>query len=155
MKVWSTENTSTRHVVRDGVVHFEVVGRMHQADLYDLYQDGPLGQVMPGVTVSYCDCVQAPLADGFRPMGPPLESCDRIAGMLPGALVVREEDEEAYRDYAWAMAQRGVVRGVFTEPSRAKEWLQARLSTLAQHSRRTRSFAPARRAPGASAPRPQ
>lgn len=49
---------------------------------------------------------------------------------IPAALVVGQPHIDMARDYAWQLAQRGLLRKVFTSPDRALEWaiLEARPS---------------------------
>lgn len=43
---------------------------------------------------------------------------------LPTALLVTQDTYPFWRDYAWLMADHGILRGVFTESSRAQAWAQ-------------------------------
>lgn len=59
-----------------------------------------------------------------------LDSAERIikpgeAIAVPAAIVVSPDTIYLFRAYAWQMAQRGVVRAVFTSPSEALEWARA------------------------------
>lgn len=54
---------------------------------------------------------------------------------LPTALVVSRDTEEMWRDYAWLMAQAGIVRGVFTDVESASLWLRAKAAVWEQMRR--------------------
>ena len=52
---------------------------------------------------------------------------------VPTALVVSPDTIYLFRAYAWQMAQRGVVRAVFTSPAAALDWARAEATTQAAH----------------------
>lgn len=150
-QVWSSENASVRHHVADGVAYFKVVGRLYAADVIALYSQGPKGQVPGDAQLVYTDWLDASVAPcACALVERPYEAARMIIGLLPGVMVVRERDEEFFKAYAWALAQQGIVRGVFTESWRAQAWLAARASLHAPPSRRTRPSARAWRTHDAS-----
>lgn len=53
-----------------------------------------------------------------------------LNSLRPGALVVRPGDMSWFRRYALTQAYRGVIRGVFTDPVEALEWVQKKALVL-------------------------
>lgn len=58
---------------------------------------------------------------------------------VPTALVVSPDTLDLFRAYAWQMAQRGVVRAVFTSPDAALEWARSEAVAWAAHRAGRRS----------------
>lgn len=60
---------------------------------------------------------------------------DQVLGSRrTGALVVPVGAEELFRAHAWRMAERGVVRRVFTCAAQAREWASAQVRLLSQQA---------------------
>lgn len=52
---------------------------------------------------------------------------------VPTALVVPRDAAALFKAYAWRMAQRGIVRAVFTSPGPALAWAQKEAAVWAAH----------------------
>lgn len=56
---------------------------------------------------------------------------------LPTALVVRRDDLPMWKTYAHLMAQRGILRGVFTDYDQAMRWARTQAAIFSADPRRT------------------
>lgn len=54
---------------------------------------------------------------------------------LPAALLVKPDDAEMWRSYAWLMARNGIVRGVFTDADEAMRWARLQAAIFSSDRR--------------------
>jgi hypothetical protein len=157
MNVKSFESGSIKWWLDSGVTRLHLVGRLSGADIGAAHAQGVLCSPSMGSVLVYQDWTKAQLDSGARSVLHGLALQGRsLQGPVcrHGVMVVKPEDRDFFRSCAWASAQLGVVRGVFTESCRAQAWLQERaalLGRIAQHSPQIPPSVPARRTRGAAA----
>ena len=126
MKVWSNEKSEAWMTVSKGVAQMNVRGLLSADQAREYCHQGPTVRLLLEADCVLVDYLDASLSQDWAPLPPQDGIHPEALCMKPGAVVVPASKEAAYRELAWLLAQRGVVKGVFTCREKARRWLMSR-----------------------------
>lgn len=137
--------------VEDGVARLSIRGHLTAEESHEYFHQGPGVRIVEDAACILVDYSDARIDREWVPLLPQEGVHPAAVCMKPGALVVPEAKVDIYKELAWQMALRGVVRGIFSDGNLARSWIKARRQFFSEQALQTQSSAQAWRAPACAA----
>lgn len=128
MQLWEHGGARARIGIDGLVLVVQVSGVVTSANWKSLVAFVAQGYSTRPVYAMVCFCERALFAFAEIPLLPQVGG--DVRKLIPGAIVVSPELTGLARSYCWAMAQQGIERITFSEPSQAWRWARERAAQV-------------------------